>query len=81
MSDKPTHICVRCKGNQAYMSVKNRKAIVVCVECDHEWIPDGYCLHCGIVLQAIGFARIGGAPHKDWSTRKYHKKCWKELNL
>jgi len=79
--NKPTHVCNRCKGNQAYKTISDRKGIVVCVECDHEWIPDGYCLHCGIVLQAIGFARRGGAPHKDWSTRKYHKKCWKELNL
>ena len=76
-----THFCKRCKGNQAYMSINDRRGIVVCVECDHEWIPDGFCLHCSGALQAIGFARRNGAPHLDWSSRKYHKKCWKELNL
>ena len=34
------------------------------------------CCCCGGKLVAIGHARINGAWHKDWSSRRYHKKCW-----
>lgn len=34
------------------------------------------CLHCDKPLRTIGKARIDGKSHKDWSTRKYHKKCY-----
>ncbi len=37
------------------------------------------CLYCKKPLVKIGLARHNGALHKDWSTRQYHKKCWKEL--
>ena len=80
MSSEATHICRRCKGTEAYKTVIKGKGLVVCVECDYEWVPHGYCLHCRKALQPIGSARINGAPHKDWGSRKYHKKCWKELN-
>tara|TARA_R110002020_G_scaffold92325_13_gene223666 strand:- start:4201 stop:4410 length:210 start_codon:yes stop_codon:yes gene_type:complete len=42
------------------------------------------CLKCGRALVKIGSDRTGGrslsnTTGKDWATRKYHKKCWKEL--
>ncbi len=39
----------------------------------------GICLHCGSKLVPIGHSRYGGKDHPDWTDRKYHKKCWKEL--
>ena len=42
--------------------------------------PRTMCLHCNKPLTAIGHARKNGAPHADWPTREYHKKCWKEVN-
>ena len=41
-------------------------------------LPARYCHMCDSKLVPIGHARKRGAPHKDWPTRKYHKKCWKE---
>ena len=40
--------------------------------------PKGYCEWCGGVLVAVGSARANGADHDDWSTRKLHKRCYKE---
>ena len=40
--------------------------------------PKGYCSWCGGVLVAVGSARANGADHDDWSTRKLHKRCYKE---
>ena len=38
------------------------------------------CGHCGGWLQAIGTARKNGKQtHNDWSGRRYHKKCWVEM--
>ena len=43
------------------------------------------CQHCGGTLRAIGRQRKNGRPRymgasfDDWSTRKYHKKCYKEV--
>ena len=37
------------------------------------------CWLCGSGLRAVGFDRTNGACHKDWTTRKLHKKCWLEL--
>ena len=42
------------------------------------------CLKCGNTLVRIGSGRTGGRilnnhTGDDWGTRKYHKKCWKEL--
>ena len=39
------------------------------------------CEHCGKPLVTIGSGRKNGKPHADWATRKYHKKCWKELQF
>ena len=36
------------------------------------------CKSCGKYLRAIGHARKNGKNHKDWETRDYHKKCWKQ---
>jgi hypothetical protein len=33
------------------------------------------CLLCKKPMPAIGDARSNGAGHKEWPTRKYHKKC------
>ena len=38
------------------------------------------CYDCYKPLVAIGHARHYGANHKDWASRKLHKKCWKVLN-
>lgn len=40
----------------------------------------GNCRMCGNVLVPIGHARVKGAKHNDWSTRKLHKKCWKMMS-
>ena len=43
-------------------------------------MPNKKCEHCGRALVAIGRDRENGKQsHDDWSTRKYHKKCWKEV--
>ena len=34
------------------------------------------CQCCGGKLVPIGDARINGARHRDWQSRRYHKKCW-----
>ena len=41
------------------------------------------CLKCGRALTSIGLDRKNGRTtedkyNKDWDTRKYHKKCWRE---
>ena len=37
------------------------------------------CLYCKKHLVKIGRERVNGNnPIHDWSTRKYHKKCYKE---
>ena len=38
------------------------------------------CERCGKALVSIGTSRKNGKRyHDDWSTRKYHKRCWKEM--
>jgi len=38
------------------------------------------CLSCGKTLVKIGTERENGKfGQADWTTRRYHKKCWKEL--
>lgn len=42
------------------------------------------CLYCNKSLRLIGRTRrngiaIGNHNGCDWTERKYHKKCWKEL--
>ncbi len=37
------------------------------------------CVYCGLPLVAFGHARSNGKDHPDWSTRRFHKKCWKIL--
>lgn len=34
------------------------------------------CEYCRKKLVPIGNARKNGKLHRDWNTRKYHKKCW-----
>ena len=36
------------------------------------------CTWCDGILVPIGSSRENGASHRDWSTRRMHKKCWKE---
>jgi hypothetical protein len=39
------------------------------------------CKYCGKTLRSIGLDRANGkTDHSDWSKRKYHKKCWKQLD-
>lgn len=42
-------------------------------------IKPGMCKACGGKLVPIGHSRSNGADHKDWKSRIYHKKCYKEL--
>lgn len=42
---------------------------------------DQKCLRCKRKLVPIGSARKNGANHKDWNTRKYHKGCYKIIEL
>ena len=43
-------------------------------------IPKQKCFHCGKSLVTIGRQRKKGKrTHNDWSSRVYHKKCFKEL--
>ena len=37
------------------------------------------CVKCGNPLVAIGSSRANGANHKDWQSRRLHKKCFKEF--
>lgn len=37
-----------------------------------------FCQYCFKSLVPIGDRRKNGAPHKDWDSRQYHKKCWIE---
>ena len=34
------------------------------------------CNCCGGRLVPVGDARANGACHRDWASRRYHKKCW-----
>ena len=37
------------------------------------------CEYCDRPLVKIGKARANGKDHIDWDSRRYHKKCFKEL--
>ena len=38
------------------------------------------CFSCMKRLVSIGTSRKNGKrSHKDWNTREFHKKCWKDL--
>jgi len=39
------------------------------------------CLKCGTPLKAIGTSRKNGKLHRDWDTREYHKKCYKDITF
>ena len=44
------------------------------------------CKKCGSTLRAIGKDRANGKPGRkgafsDWSSRQYHKQCYKEVML
>lgn len=41
----------------------------------------GCCYACGGHLVPIGHLRENGADCKDWTTRRLHKQCWKELEI
>ncbi len=39
------------------------------------------CIECGKSLKAIGRKRVNGnQAYNDWISRKYHKKCWSDVN-
>jgi hypothetical protein len=38
------------------------------------------CIVCKNSIVKFGHARKNGKNHKDWNTRKLHKKCLKEYN-
>jgi hypothetical protein len=37
------------------------------------------CVQCCEPLVPMGHARANGKDHADWSSRRLHKKCWREL--
>jgi hypothetical protein len=37
------------------------------------------CRLCKRPMPAVGYARKNGAAHRDWSGRKYHKQCYKNM--
>ena len=44
------------------------------------------CKKCGSTLRAIGKDRVNGKPGRkgafsDWSSRQYHKQCYKKVML
>ncbi len=56
---------------------------------DNKTQPDSEkrkCKLCGSTLRAIGKDRANGKPGRkgafsDWSSRQYHKQCYKEVML
>jgi len=36
------------------------------------------CEYCNKTLPTVGLSRKNGKSHDDWSTRKFHKKCYFE---
>ena len=42
-------------------------------------MPNKKCLHCNRAMVAIGDKRANGGMTNEWETRKYHKKCFKEI--
>jgi hypothetical protein len=37
------------------------------------------CFQCGRKMPPIGNSRSNGASHDDWSTRKLHKQCFRDI--
>ena len=42
-------------------------------------IRNKLCRECFKPLVPVGYARANGSAHADWESRKFHKRCWKEL--
>ena len=38
------------------------------------------CRECFRPLVPVGTARANGKAHADWTTRRYHKQCWRDLS-
>lgn len=55
--------------------------ILKCNEQPEIQEPEGKrkCLKCQKTLVAIADRRANGKIGKDWDSRNFHKKCWKEL--
>ena len=47
---------------------------------DGQFWHKGVCRECFTKLVPIGDRRANGSPHADWDDRRYHKKCWREIN-
>ena len=37
------------------------------------------CLECFRPLVPVGSSRRNGAWHNDWTTRRFHKRCWSQI--
>ena len=37
------------------------------------------CHECGTPLAAVGYSRSNGKPHRDWTGRTLHNKCWQAI--
>ena len=42
-------------------------------------IMNKLCCECFKPLVPVGYGRANGRAHADWESRKFHKRCWKEL--
>ena len=68
----------RCPGCKGFKPKKNKtcKACAPPPASVPSAKPVGNCIVCGNPLVAVGLSRKGGKDHKDWGSRKMHKKCW-----
>lgn len=44
-------------------------------------VEKNLCVECNEPIVPVGNKRKNGKDHPDWSDRKYHKKCWKEVEM
>ena len=81
--------CCTDPGPEWYLDCHGGKCMNCAIGCYpespckrlYEKEPTGYCDHCEGKLVPVGSSRANGANHDDWDSRRYHKKCWKELKL
>lgn len=70
--DKNNNWCISCD-----MVLFDTKLTVI--QLKERWENEKYCQLCFKHKVPIGNSRKGGKEHNDWESRKYHKKCWKEI--
>lgn len=89
--------CSICGNNlpSRLAELKGDKQRRWCVGCDMDLFRTGlnveqyeqrrgntdYCQECFKWKQPIGSSRRGGKEHDDWDSRKYHKSCFKKIQI